>query len=419
MDVWPYAEPVPQGTGSVRERISARLHPPGARPVPPWTSPGELVRSGFTLLIGLPLIVAMVVGGDTSVGALVAQSAALVAALGLLRLRRSYPVLVSSVLILGSTVFPVVFGAMLIALVSLATGRRWSRIIAVGVLFVAGTLGIDALQEESVTWWAGGALTLAVYGTCVGFGAYIGSRRDLEDALRERAHAAEQEQAARVREAQVAERTRIAREMHDVLAHRISLVAMHAGVLAFRPDLAPDDRTATAEVIRDNANRALSELRQVLGVLRADAPTGDAEPPQPHLDRLDDLIAEAEAAGSPVRAVVDPSTREALSLLPGALSRNAYRIAQEALTNARKHAPGAPIRVEVSGAPGGLLTLVVHNPAGHRPPSGLTGSGTGLIGVGERVRLLHGNLDHGPDGAGGYRLTAILPWPENDHEETE
>ena len=333
-----------------------------------------------------------------------------------LRWRHRHPVAVALAAVLATAVCASALGPVLLAVVSLATRRRWPGIAVVGLAFVGAELVDTALTGTSLVWWAGPLFAVTLYGTCVGFGAYLGSRRELLVALRERAAAAEREQAVRVEQGRVAERTRIAREMHDVLAHRISLVAMHAGVLAFRRDLDPDEQARTAEVVRDNANLALVELRDVLGVLRADGP-GDGspaapEPPQPRLDRLPDLVAEERAGGAPVRLDLDPGVARALADLPATTSRHAYRIAQEGLTNARKHAPGAPVRVAVEGSAGGLLTVTVRNGAPPAPAAAVPGSGLGTVGMTERVRLLGGRLDHGPDGDGGYRLRAVLPWPE-------
>lgn len=387
-----------------------------ARELPRPTAPGELLRFAFVAGIGaLSFLLSFGADPDAPVLHRGAQLAALAGALALLRLRRRYPLLVAAVLVVASAAYALLIGAALLAVVSLATWRRWWPVVAVGVLFV-GTAVLDDLQDGMTgIWWEQVGLAMLVYAVCVGFGAYQGSRRALLAALRERADAAEREQVARVEQAQVAERTRIAREMHDVLAHRISLVAMHAGVLAFRTDLPDEERTATAVVVRDNANLALAELRQVLGVLRTGSGTGlagtDPEPPQPTLAALADLVRDTGTAD--VRVEVAPATAAHLAALPAQLSRDAYRIVQEALTNARKHAPGGAVRVRVDGTPGGLLSVEVRNAPGSGGPSGIAGSGTGLVGVAERVRLSGGDLEHGPDG-GGYRLRALLPWPEED-----
>jgi signal transduction histidine kinase len=227
---------------------------------------------------------------------------------------------------------------------------------------------------------------------------------------------AEREQAARIDQARVTERTRIAREMHDVLAHRISLVALHAGALAYRDDLTRDETAGTAEIIRDNARLALTELRDVLGVLRDSDDAAGPDRPQPTLAALGELLEECAVAGTPVTCTVSSEVTTALPGLPGQASRNAFRILQESLTNARKHAPGRAARVEIGGTPGERLTLVVSNtvPDDWQGRSGSAdhppGSGLGLIGLAERARLAGGELVHGIE-SGRFIVKAWMPWP--------
>jgi signal transduction histidine kinase len=187
--------------------------------------------------------------------------------------------------------------------------------------------------------------------------------------------------------------------MHDVLAHRISLLAVHAGALEVRRDAPAAERDA-AGVIRRCAHDALEDLRQVIGMLR-DQPEEDR--PQPTLGDVPDLVAQSREAG----AAVDLSLADAPEV-PAGVGRHAYRIVQEALTNARKHAPGAPVRVAVSGGAEQGLVVEVDNPlvAG----AGIPGAGAGLIGLRERVLLAGGRLEHGPTAEGGFRLRAWLPW---------
>jgi signal transduction histidine kinase len=196
--------------------------------------------------------------------------------------------------------------------------------------------------------------------------------------------------------------------MHDVLAHRLSLLSVHAGALEFHPDAPAAEVQRAAAVIRDSAHQALQDLRTVIGVLRA--PTAEqigAEPPQPTLADLDRLVAESRAAGAQVEVqqrITDPGT------VPADTGRTVYRIVQEGLTNARKHAPGAPVRVDVRRGPGADLTVEVRNPlptAALRLP--IPGAGQGLSGLVERVTLAGGGLEHGTDGQ-DFVLRARLPW---------
>ncbi|MFF0172450.1 sensor histidine kinase [Micromonospora profundi] len=258
----------------------------------------------------------------------------------------------------------------------------------------------------TVTW--GVVITLAV----LAWGMFVRARRQLIVSLRDRAERAEAEQQLRVAQARHLERTRIAREMHDVLAHRISLLSLHAGALEFRPDAPSDEVARAAGVIRDSAHAALQDLREVIGVLRAEGDSGsDApEPPQPTLADLPALIAESRAAG--VRVNVSDSVIDA-GKVPAALGRAAYRIVQEGLTNARKHAAGASVTVDVAGGPGTGLTVVISNrwPVGGLTGGELPGAGTGLVGITERVTLAGGRAAYGRDDSGDFRLAAWLPWP--------
>ena len=161
--------------------------------------------------------------------------------------------------------------------------------------------------------------------------------------------------------ARAAERTRIAREMHDVLAHRMSLVAVHAGALAYRTDLSAAETRETAAIIQANSQRALADLREILGLLR-DTERGidvTAHRPQPTLSDLDSLLDDERAAGAHVTLRSD---LEDLDALPESIGRSAFRIIQEGLTNARKHAPHAMVTVELTGHPGNGLDLSVRNP---------------------------------------------------------
>jgi signal transduction histidine kinase len=226
----------------------------------------------------------------------------------------------------------------------------------------------------------------------------------------ERQRRAEAEEQLRVEQIRHAERERIAREMHDVLAHRISLLSLHAGALEFHPHASPEEVARAAGVIRASAHQALEDLRAVIGLLR-DGTVGDApEPPQPTLAALPDLLDESRAAGMRLNAdlrVADPTA------VPEVVGRHALRIVQEALTNARKHAGSAPVDLRIDGGPGQGLTIEVRNPVAVLAAGAaeIPGSGTGLVGLAERAALSGGRLEHGLDERGNFRLRAWLPWP--------
>ena len=252
-------------------------------------------------------------------------------------------------------------------------------------------------------WFA--ILDFAVHAALLGWGQWTQARQQLLDSLVERARRAETEQGRRVAEARALERTRMAREMHDVLAHRLSLLATYAGALEYRPDSSPEKLATAAGVIRTGVHQALEELREVINVLR-DEDVYEGRP-QPTFDDLKALVEESREAGTTISyndRVADPTS------LPPATGRTAYRIVQEGLTNARKHAAGHPVTLAVIGRPGDGLRIELTNRGSNGTP--LTpGSGTGLVGLTERVQLAGGTLDHGRVPGGGFRLEASLPWP--------
>jgi signal transduction histidine kinase len=199
--------------------------------------------------------------------------------------------------------------------------------------------------------------------------------------------------------------------MHDVLAHRISLLSLHAGALEFRPDAPPEEVARAAAVIRASAHQALEDLRAVIGVLRDRADGQAPQPPQQTLAALPGLVEESRAAGMRIHAEIHVPD---LAAVPDAIGRHALRIIQEALTNARKHATSAPVELRLDGAPGHGLTIEVRNPSPvlATAESKIPGTGTGLLGLTERATLSGGRLEHGLDEHGHFRLCAWLPWPQ-------
>ncbi|MFI1938305.1 sensor histidine kinase [Streptomyces purpureus] len=204
------------------------------------------------------------------------------------------------------------------------------------------------------------------------------------------------------------ERTTIARELHDVVAHHMSVVAIQAEAAPYRVENPPPELEKAFATIRENAVAALTELRRVLGVVRAEdyeAP----EAPQPTLADLDGLLANVRDAGLTVDRTVVGAVRE----LPQGVELSAYRIIQEALSNALRHAPGAPAKVEVSYVLGGLALRVVNGAArGLVKPS--PGAGHGITGMRERVTMLNGEMTAGPTEDGGYEVTAFIPVPREE-----
>ncbi len=327
--------------------------------------------------------------------------------------RRRFPVTITLAVILASTVSVLAGGASLLALCSLATRRRPAETVVAAVLSVVTamlTVGFYPHRESTGPLWLVISLPTLMVGIVVAVGAAIGARREEVRSLRERAESAEREQAARAAEARIVERHRIAREMHDVLAHRVSLVAMQAGVLGHRPDLPADQVAELARGIAEGSHKALEELRDVLGVLRA-SPDG-LEPPQPSLEDLPALVANARSLGLDV-TLTATTTGEP----PAAIARTVYRIVQEGLTNAGKHAPGARVVVTVEGKAGDGLHATIRDSGAARKIAGPPVSGYGLLGLSERVELAGGELDHHAEPGGGFVLAARLPWPVREGSE--
>ncbi|PIE26532.1 MAG: histidine kinase, partial [Micrococcales bacterium] len=331
------------------------------------------------------------------------------AAAVLVHYRRRWPVTVVVATSLLGTISRVAGTFLGLALLSLATRRVW-RELATGCLLVA-VIGIagwfvdpyDQRSAEGIPWWVDAVPVLSFLAVFIAIGLYIGSRRELVYTLRNRAERAEAERDARAAQARTAERARIAREMHDVLAHRISQVSMHAGALAFREDLPAGQLREGLVDIRDRANEALQDLRGVLGVLRSD-PSVEVRP-QAGFGQIPELVEEARRAGSRINLTNTVDGQ----LPPEATGRALYRIVQEGITNAAKHAPGALLSVSLTGAPEQGVWLELRNAVGFRG-SGTPGAGLGLIGLSERAESQGGTLAATTE-RGDFVVRVWLPWP--------
>ncbi|HYK69804.1 MAG TPA: histidine kinase [Streptosporangiaceae bacterium] len=279
---------------------------------------------------------------------------------------------------------------------------RRAAFAAVGTL----TLIVARVWEPSAA-----VITIGILRTAVGplLALYFTARHELLQGLRERAERAERERYLLAEQARADERARLAGEMHDVVTHRVSLMVLQAGALGIT---APDAATKqAAEELRAAGVQALDELRDLVGILRTE-PDGDQTP---STDGLPALVAESTSVGSPARLVEEGDAGLASPLV----GRTAYRIVREALTNARKHAPGAQVIVHVSYDES-WVRIVVSNGlppsrgAGHgQAESGsrlvATGSGLGLASLRQRIELVHGTLRAGPSPDGGFCLEATLP----------
>ena len=291
---------------------------------------------------------------------------------------------------------------------------RWYPVRTAAWVAGAGVLGhaVQALWRPiglPLGWWL--LCDVAVHAALFGWGAYGRERSLVLWSLRDRARRAEAEQERRVAEARTAERTRIAREMHDTLAHRLSLLAATAGAMEYRPDADPAALAAAAGRVRAGVSDALEDLRQVIRLLRAGP---DDLGPVPGLDDVRRLVDDSRAAGTDVtyeRTGDDPP--------PATVATAVFRVVQESLTNARRHAPGAAVRVTVATGPGEVRVRVADDGAapGVVAPEGV-GTGTGLVGLRERATLLGGTLSAGPEAGSvagsvasrGFAVEAWLPW---------
>lgn len=327
--------------------------------------------------------------------AVVAGIATLVA----LHWRRAHPGAVGIGIGMVALVILTASGPNLVAAFNAAVRARGRDLAIIVGLLVAWAFASPLLYPPPGSYWANAGACVLVTGVVLGWGLFVRARRELVRSLRERGDRAAEE-------ARAAERRRIAREMHDVLAHRLSLLSVHAGALEFRPDAPAEEVAEAAGVIRESAASALDELRGVIGVLREEGGESLTRPPQPTLADVAALVEESRAAGMRITLRIELGD----AVPPAAVGRTAYRIAQEGLTNARKHAPGAAVTLTVHAVDGDLHVEVRSlAPVAVAAAAPLPGAGTGLIGLAERVSLAGGTLEHGVDADGAFVLRAMLP----------
>lgn len=322
-------------------------------------------------------------------------------------LRRRWPVGLAVATVPVGIVSDTAGGACMIALFTLAVHRPFRYVAWVGGANLALIPFYFWMRPDpDLPYLATVIIFVLLTVVVIACGMVVRSKRQLMVSFQDRARRAETEARLRAEQAQRLAREAIAREMHDVLAHRLTLLSVHAGALEFRPDAPREEIARAAGVIRESSHEALQDLREIIGVLRA-GEQDDTGRPQPTLAALDALVAESREAGMKVSLdtrVTDPAA------VPASVGRTAYRIAQEGLTNARKHAPGTEVTVAVEGAPGEGLTVTVRNPAPEGEVTPVPGSGQGLIGLTERATLAGGRLEHGPEASGGFGVRAWLPW---------
>ncbi|MEU1786358.1 sensor histidine kinase [Streptomyces sparsogenes] len=317
--------------------------------------------------------------------------------------------------VLDVAVNPADFAMLVVAYTVAAQGdRRASRCALAAALAapVIATLRWPGPEHQTSVRWA-----IALVFTTIPFilawvlGDSVRTRRAYYAQLEERAARLEKEREAQAKVAVAAERARIARELHDVVAHNVSVMVVQADGAAYVMDAAPEQARQALETISGTGRQALAEMRRLLGVLRSGAPSDDSDyVPQPDVEQIDDLVEQVRGAGLPVDFKIVGSPRP----LPSGVELTAYRIVQEALTNTRKHGgPDVGASVRLTYFDDGLGLLVEDDGRGAQremyEDGGADGQGHGLIGMRERVGMVGGTLDAGPRPGGGFRISALLP----------
>ncbi|MFL4906127.1 sensor histidine kinase [Streptomyces sp. MMS24-I2-30] len=306
------------------------------------------------------------------------------------------------------------FAMLVIVYTVAATGVRWASRFALVAGLCAASLAQIRWPAEDASY--AGQIAMAVFQT-VPFalawvlGDSMRTRRAYFAQLEERASRLEKEREAQSKVAVAAERARIARELHDVVAHNVSVMVVQADGAAYVLDAAPDQAKKALETISSTGRQALAEMRRLLGVLRTGEHKESGEyVPQPDVEQIDELIEQCRSSGLPVDFKVEGTPRP----LPSGVELTAYRIVQEALTNTRKHGgpdAGASVRLVYFDDGLGLLVEDDGRGAPHElyEEGGADGGGHGLIGMRERVGMVGGTLDAGPRPGGGFRISALLP----------
>ncbi|SNS58146.1 sensor histidine kinase [Actinomadura mexicana] len=292
--------------------------------------------------------------------------------------------------------------ALVVVLFFVGVGAARQTTVGVGAVTIVGVL-VPAVLFGMPGWF--GMILAAIAAITLTFGDAVGGRHS---AMEELGRREEQHRRDLARQAVLEERARIARELHDVVAHHMSVIAMQAEAAPYKIPELPDAARQTFEVVRDAAREALTETRRVVGLLRADD-EGAERAPQPGLERLDDLVGAARRSGLAVASAVVGMPRP----LHAGVDLSAYRIVQESLSNAARYAPGSRVHVEVRyGAE--TLTVSVTDDGARSTPEESHGGGHGLVGMRERVAMLDGSLDAGPREGAGWLVVAELPYGDPD-----
>jgi len=328
--------------------------------------------------------------------------------------RRRFPGAVLAVCVASGLAFAALFmppsflgPAMPVAVYSVAAyGRRWVSLagLAVAELGLAAVWFTPAMLERSTFLLFMGVIAVAWV-----LGHFVGDRQVYAAQLEERTAELERAREELARQAVTEERLRLARELHDVVAHAMSVIAVQSGVGTHVADSQPEEVGKALAAIEATSRGALEELRRLLGVLRQDNESQASLTPVPGLANLDSLLAEVGKAGLAVRLRVEGTPLQ----LPAGVDLSAYRIVQEALTNVVKHAGPAHAQVTIGYRDQEVTVEVTDDGRGAVPPAsdGRMGAGHGLIGMRERVQAFSGDLEVGPCPGGGFRVAARLPLP--------
>lgn len=308
--------------------------------------------------------------------------------------------------VLAANVLPASLTVLFVGVFSMANrARSWLAIFGSGILGAAAVTLHGIHRATVTTSFLAALVTFLIAAVAAALGMYAAANRHLLEELRRRADDAEASRAAAQEEARSAERTRIAREMHDIMAHKISLVALQAGALEVNSNLEREQVSQAAGLIRETAAESLKELREVLGVLRGHNETAPLVP-QPTWQDVRALVSASQEAGVNVE-LFDFIDDE----VPSAMARTAYRVVQEGLTNIHKHARHSKARVALIGEPGMDLVIEVSNVLPQGLMSELPGARMGLSGIEARVAHAGGTITAGPTDDGRFEVKAVIPWP--------
>jgi signal transduction histidine kinase len=377
-----------------------------------------------------PLVVDSVLAGLLTIAGLVSLSARPTAAsptpsdiwayllvvvgFGALAVRRRYPITVLAVVTAAASAYvlrdyvdnglPVIALIALYTVASLAPRRQWGAAVAgISVLLLA--LSLVRGEDLSAADLAG---SVAIFAIAAVFGDSVRTRRAYTNQLELRATDLEANQEAQAQRAVAEERLRIARELHDVVAHAMSVVAVQSGVGAHVIDTDPAEAKRILENVKTSSRMALNEMRRLLGVLRDEGDGPVARTPAAGLEGVDELAEGLRQAGMNLAVRVE-GTRP---VVPPGVDLSAFRIVQEALTNVLKHAGPATVKVAICYHPESVTVEVEDDGRGAStaPADGHAGGGHGLVGMRERVAVFGGHLTAGSRAGGGYRVAATLPF---------